>query len=155
MVRDCFRGFSDSLLASRQLYTEAPSHKLSAMLTEVWRQFGFKKYFEILLLQVGLPTREEHDALEDSVDCRRICRRMAGKFKPLHNLFKTFIQSQGNASSASLTLSWSPTGINRQMFINIYDSSQGNANKHLCFIPRYHSVDEQWDWTFPTGYPTF
>ena len=29
------RGFSDSLLASRQLYTEAPSHKLSAMLYEV------------------------------------------------------------------------------------------------------------------------
>ena len=38
-----FRGFSDSLLASRQLYTEAPSHKLSAMLTEVWRQVVLKK----------------------------------------------------------------------------------------------------------------
>jgi len=55
-------GFSDSLLASRQLYTEAPSHKLSAMLKEV-----------------GLEVREKHDALEDADDCRRICRRMAGQ----------------------------------------------------------------------------
>ena len=29
-------------------------------------------------VQVGLPVREEHDALEDAADCRRICRRMAG-----------------------------------------------------------------------------
>ena len=56
------QGFSDSLLASRQLYTSAPSHRLSAMLAEV-----------------GLPVREEHDALEDAEDCRRICRRMAGQ----------------------------------------------------------------------------
>lgn len=57
---DTIIGFSDSLLASRQLYTEASSHKLSAMLGEV-----------------GLPVRESHDALEDAEDCRRICRRMA------------------------------------------------------------------------------
>lgn len=56
------QGFSDSLLASRQLYTEAPSHRLSAMLAEV-----------------GLPVREEHEALEDAEDCRRICRRMAAQ----------------------------------------------------------------------------
>jgi len=87
------RGFSDSLLASRQLYTEAPSHKLSAMLTEV-----------------GLPTREEHDALEDAVDCRRICRRMAG------------------ASSASSTLSWNPIGITRWM-------SNGSGLSHLDIPP--------------------
>ena len=41
MYSEFFRGFSDSLLASRQLYTEAPSHKLSAMLAEVGWQFGF------------------------------------------------------------------------------------------------------------------
>jgi len=55
-------GFSDSLLASRNLYTEAPSHRLSAMLYEV-----------------GLPVREKHDALDDAEDCRRICRRMAAQ----------------------------------------------------------------------------
>ena len=49
MYSELFRGFSDSLLASRQLYTEDPSHKLSAMLTEVGRQFSFKKYFDLLL----------------------------------------------------------------------------------------------------------
>merc|ERR1712107_797110 len=32
---DTIIGFSDSLLASRQLYTQAASHKLSAMLHEV------------------------------------------------------------------------------------------------------------------------
>jgi DNA polymerase III epsilon subunit-like protein len=89
------RGFSDSLLASRQLYTEAPSHKLSAMLYEV-----------------GLPVREEHDALEDAADCRRICRRMAGQCK---FRFMDFIMDSN----------W------------------------------YHTVDQQWDWTFPSGYPTF
>ena len=57
---DTIIGFSDSLLASRQLYTQAASHKLSAMLHEV-----------------GLPVRESHDAMEDAEDCRRICRRMA------------------------------------------------------------------------------
>ena len=55
-------GFSDSLLASRQLYPDIGSHKLSAML---W--------------QVGLTVRESHDALEDAEDCRRICRRMAAQ----------------------------------------------------------------------------
>lgn len=55
-------GFSDSLLASRCLYPEAPSHRLPAM-----------------LLEVGLREREEHDAVEDAKDCRRICRRMAGQ----------------------------------------------------------------------------
>merc|ERR1719260_359216 len=59
---DTIIGFSDSLLASRQLYTEAPSHRLSCMLYEV-----------------GLPVREEHDALADAEDCRRICKRMAGQ----------------------------------------------------------------------------
>jgi len=59
---DIIMGFSDSLLASRQLYTEAPSHRLSCMLYEV-----------------GLPVREEHDALADAEDCRRICKRMAGQ----------------------------------------------------------------------------
>jgi len=59
---DVIMGFSDSLLASRVLYPEAPSHKLSAMLGEV-----------------GIAVREEHDALEDAEDCRRICRRMAGQ----------------------------------------------------------------------------
>ena len=75
---DIILGFSDSLLASRQLYTEVskyiidvyqddfhlqvPSHRLSAMLYEV-----------------GLPVREEHDALDDAEDCRRICRRMAAQ----------------------------------------------------------------------------
>jgi len=56
-------GFSDSLLASRELYPypETPSHKLSAMLEAV-----------------GLPVRESHDAMEDAEDCRKICRRMAG-----------------------------------------------------------------------------
>jgi len=55
-------GFSDSLLASRELYPGVPSHKLSAMLGEV-----------------GLPVRESHDALVDADDCRRISRRMAGQ----------------------------------------------------------------------------
>ena len=93
VIRDCFRGFSDSLLASRQLYTEAPSHKLSAMLTEVRQKFSslrIETYFGFL--QVGLPTREEHDALEDAVDCRRICRRMAGKIMLL-NLYPSILQS--------------------------------------------------------------
>merc|ERR1712096_545885 len=54
---DTILGFSDSLLASRQLYTEAPSHRLAAMLEEV-----------------GLPVRERHDALDDAEDCRRIGR---------------------------------------------------------------------------------
>ena len=45
------------MLASRQLYTQAISHRLSAMLYEV-----------------GLPVR---DAMEDAEDCRRICRRIA------------------------------------------------------------------------------
>ena len=31
-------------------------------------------------VQVGLPVREEHDALEDAADCRSICRRMAGTY---------------------------------------------------------------------------
>ena len=39
-----------------------PSHRLSAMLEEV-----------------GLVSREEHDALEDAKDCRRITRRMAAQ----------------------------------------------------------------------------
>jgi len=91
---DVIIGFSDSLLASRQLYTEAPSHKLSSMLYEV-----------------GLPVKEEHDALEDAEDCRRICRRMARQYK---FRFMDFI----------LEPNW------------------------------YHSTDEQWDWTFPTGYVT-
>jgi len=87
-------GFSDSLLASRQLYPEIGSHKLSAML---W--------------QVGLGVRESHDALEDAEDCRRICRRMAAQsgFR-----FLDFILNEG----------W------------------------------FHDVDQQWDWTFPTGYVT-
>jgi len=59
---DIITGFSDSLLASRQLYPEAPSHRLSSMLYEV-----------------GLPVRESHDALEDAEDCRRICKRMAAQ----------------------------------------------------------------------------
>merc|ERR1712013_297794 len=79
----------------RQLYTEAPSHKLSAMLYEV-----------------GLPVREEHDALEDAADCRRICRRMAGQ---CNFRFMDFIMDSN----------W------------------------------YHTVDQQWNWTFPNGYPTF
>ena len=84
-------GFSDSLLASRQLYPDIGSHKLSAML---W--------------QVGLGVRESHDALEDAEDCRRICRRMAAQsgFR-----FLDFILNEG----------W------------------------------FHDVDQQWDWTFPTG----
>jgi len=88
-------GFSDSLLASRQLYHSAPSHKLSAMLKEV-----------------GLPVREEHDALKDADDCRRICRRMAGQ---CHYKFLDFF----------LDSNW------------------------------YHTVDQQWEWTFPHGYVTF
>jgi hypothetical protein len=32
-----------------------------------------------MLEEVGLPWREEHDALLDADDCRRICRRMAGQ----------------------------------------------------------------------------
>ena len=36
-------------------------------------------------VQVGLPVREEHDALEDAADCRRICRRMAGIRRSWHN----------------------------------------------------------------------
>ena len=72
------RGFSDSLLASRQLYTEAPSHKLSAMLYEVRMKVLDEQRNMIKNVQVGLPVREEHDALEDAADCRRICRRMAG-----------------------------------------------------------------------------
>ena len=59
---DTIHGFSDTLLASRQCYTAASSHRLSAMLYEV-----------------GLPVRESHDALEDAEDCRRICRRMAAQ----------------------------------------------------------------------------
>ena len=60
---DTILGFSDSLLASRQLYTRPGiSHRLSAMLYEV-----------------GLPVRESHDAMEDAEDCRRICRRMAAQ----------------------------------------------------------------------------
>ena len=59
---DTIMGFSDSLLASRQLYTGASSHRLSAMLYEV-----------------GLPVRESHDAMDDADDCRRICRRMAAQ----------------------------------------------------------------------------
>ena len=35
-------------------------------------------------VQVGLPVREEHDALEDAADCRRICRRMAGIQRSWH-----------------------------------------------------------------------
>ena len=35
-------------------------------------------------VQVGLPVREEHDALEDAADCRRICRRMAGTQRSWH-----------------------------------------------------------------------
>ena len=54
-------GFSDSLLASRQLYTGTRSHRLAAMLEEL-----------------GLPVRESHDAMDDAEDCRRICKRMAG-----------------------------------------------------------------------------
>ena len=62
MTRSSGSQISDSLLASRQLYTQAISHRLSAMLYEV-----------------GLPVRESHDALEDAEDCRRICRRMAAQ----------------------------------------------------------------------------
>jgi len=91
---DTILGFSDSLLASRQLYTEAPSHRLAAMLEEV-----------------GLPVRERHDALDDAEDCRRICRRMAAQCR---YKFLDFILEDG----------W------------------------------YHSVDQQWDWTFPRGYVT-
>ena len=32
-----------------------------------------------MLYEVGLPVREEHDALADAEDCRRICRRMAAQ----------------------------------------------------------------------------
>lgn len=92
---DVIMGFSDSLLASRQLYPEAPSHKLSAMLWEV-----------------GIEVREMHDALEDADDCRRICRRMAAQcdFRFLDFVFEE---------------NW------------------------------YHSLDQQWDWTFPDGVPQF
>ena len=79
------RGFSDSLLASRQLYTEAPSHKLSAMLYEVRMIVLDVQRNMIKDVQVGLPVREEHDALEDAADCRRICRRMAGIRRSWHN----------------------------------------------------------------------
>lgn len=91
---DTIHGFSDTLLASRQCYTAASSHRLSAMLYEV-----------------GLPVRESHDALEDAEDCRRICRRMAAQcgFR-----FLEFI----------LDVNW------------------------------YHSIEQQWDWTFPSGYVT-
>lgn len=58
---DTIMGFSDSLLASRLLYPEVESHRLSAMLEEM-----------------GLPPcRDEHDALSDAEDCRRITRHMA------------------------------------------------------------------------------
>ena len=53
VIRECFRGFSDSLLASRQLYTEAPSHKLSAMLTEVRQQFSPFENRNLLWLLAG------------------------------------------------------------------------------------------------------
>jgi len=84
-------GFSDSLLASRQLYTGVASHRLGAMLAEV-----------------GLAAREEHDALEDAVDCRLICRRMAAQ--------------------------------------------QGLRFLELILEPSwFHTVDQQWAWTFPQG----
>jgi len=67
-------GFSDSLLASKKLFPDAESHKLSKML-------------EI----VGVSESEQdthHDALEDAADCRVICRRMAR----MHDLyFLTYI----------------------------------------------------------------
>lgn len=87
-------GFSDSLLASRHLYPEAPSHRLPAMMSEV-----------------GLRVRESHDALNDAEDCRRICKRMAAQcsFKFLDFVFER---------------DW------------------------------FHTLDEQWDWTFPEGYVT-
>jgi len=87
-------GFSDSLLASRNLYPGAPSHRLPAMLGEV-----------------GLYIRESHDALDDAEDCRRICRRMAGqcRYKFLDFVFEEM---------------W------------------------------YHSLDDQWIWTFPSGVVT-
>ncbi|XP_023332145.1 uncharacterized protein LOC111704223 [Eurytemora carolleeae] len=87
-------GFSDSLLASRDLYPVAPSHKLSSMLGEV-----------------GLPIRESHDALVDADDCRRICRRMAGQ--------------------------------RRLKFLDfVFDEKW------------YHTLDDQWEWTFPGGVVT-
>ena len=48
-------GFSDLLLTSRQLYTQAISHRLYLMLYEV-----------------GLPVRESHNAMEDAEDYRTV-----------------------------------------------------------------------------------
>ena len=59
---DTILGFSGSLLASRQLYNQAISLWLSAILYEV-----------------RLPVRESHDAMEDAEDCRRICQRTAAQ----------------------------------------------------------------------------
>ena len=71
-------------------------------------------------VQVGLPVREEHDALEDAADCRRICRRMAGIRRSWHytNVTQnsTLVQDlymplfQVSANSASWTSSWIPIG---------------------------------------------
>ena len=71
-------------------------------------------------VQVGLPVREEHDALEDAADCRRICRRMAGTQRSWQHT--TVIQNypvvqdlymplfQVSANSASWTSLWIPIG---------------------------------------------
>jgi hypothetical protein len=48
------RGFSDSLLAARQLYTEAPSHRLGAMLTEVQGVAGWMASVGIVSTMLNL-----------------------------------------------------------------------------------------------------
>ena len=81
-----------------------------------------------MLYEVGLPVREEHDALADAEDCRRICKRMAGQCR----LVPTF---------ETLNLIF--------VFIPSF--------KFLDFIfdcNWFHDVDQQWDWTFPQGFVT-
>ena len=62
-----------------------------------------------MLYEVGLPVREEHDALADAEDCRRICKRMAGQCRlvpTFGNLNFLFL----SLASSSLTLSLTVTG---------------------------------------------
>ena len=90
---------------------QVPSHRLSAMLYEV-----------------GLPVREEHDALDDAEDCRRICRRMAAQCRSVGQL--------------SCLITYNYILFSFKFLDFIFDCNW------------YHDVDQQWDWTFPMGYVT-
>ena len=147
------RGFSDSLLASRQLYTEAPSHKLSAMLYEV--------RMKVLDVQRNMIKKcAGWSSSKRRARCSRRCCWLSQNM-PKNGRYPEIMATHnchpklpfGSRSLYALVL-----GQCKFRFMDFIMDSNWWAKIHRVdstyHFFRYHTVDQQWDWTFPDGYPT-